>query len=78
MSVFRRLTKKAAATAAVVDPSVHAHVVDSTFSTALCRFVLACSCGARFDTNYIDEALEWHELHVSLAPLNDQLAAAER
>jgi hypothetical protein len=48
------------------------------FSSSLCRFVLDCTCGAAFDTNYIDEALEWRELHLTLAPLEDQLAAAER
>jgi hypothetical protein len=53
-------------------------VVTSDFSSSLCRFVLDCTCGAAFDTNYIDEALEWRELHLTLAPLEDQLAAAER
>jgi hypothetical protein len=76
--MFRRLSKRATAPVAVCARATDAHVVDSTFSTALCRFVLECTCGARFDTNHIDEALEWHELHVSLAPLHDQLAAAER
>ena len=35
-----------------------AHEMTSDFSTATCRFVLDCSCGAHFDTPYIDEALE--------------------
>jgi hypothetical protein len=52
------------------------HVVTSEFSTATCRFTLCCTCGAAFDTNHIDEALEWHELHMTLAPLVDQLDAA--
>ena len=51
-----------------------AHVVTSGFSNALCRFVLECTCGAHFDTPYIDEALEYRELHEQLAPLADQLA----
>jgi hypothetical protein len=72
------LTKKT--TAATVDHGDvgGAHVVTSDFSSSLCRFVLDCTCGAAFDTNYIDEALEWRELHLTLAPLEDQLAAAER
>ena len=50
------------------------HVMESEFSVGLCRFVLTCSCGAQFDTPYIDEALELRELHETLAPLADQLA----
>ena len=50
-----------------------AHQVQSDFRHALCRFTLDCTCGAHFDTPYIDEALEWHELHERLAPLSDQL-----
>jgi hypothetical protein len=72
------LTKKATA---VTEDHGHvggAHVVTSEFSSSLCRFVLDCTCGAVFDTNYIDEALEWRELHLTLAPLEDQFAAAER
>jgi hypothetical protein len=76
--VFRRLSRRPTAPDAAHERMPASHVVNSEFSTALCRFVLECSCGARFDTNYIDEALEWHELHVALAPLQDQLAAAER
>jgi hypothetical protein len=58
-------------------PPMHerSHVVTSGFSNALCRFVLECSCGAHFDTPYIDEALEYRELHEHLAPLADQLAS---
>ena len=75
--MFRRIGKKSRA--AVLPCRVDAaHVVTSDFSTSLCRFVLECSCGALFDTNYIDEALEWRELHLTLAPLEDQLAAADR
>ncbi|HAN70667.1 MAG TPA: hypothetical protein DCQ36_03635 [Actinobacteria bacterium] len=58
-----------------LQPPLHesAHQVSSTFSYGLCRFVLDCTCGARFDTPYIDEALEYRELHERLAPLSDQL-----
>lgn len=51
----------------------NAHEMTSDFSTATCRFVLDCSCGAHFDTPYIDEALEIRELHELLAPMSDQL-----
>ena len=56
-------------------PPLHdsAHTITSSFSYALCRFVLDCTCGYRFDTPYIDEALEYHELHQTLAPLADRL-----
>jgi hypothetical protein len=54
------------------------HVIASDFSTATCRFELACTCGSTFDTNYIDEALEWHELHATLAPLADELDVTVR
>ena len=50
-----------------------AHVITSDFATGLCRFTLSCTCGAQWDTPYIDEALEWRELHQRLAPLADQL-----
>jgi hypothetical protein len=72
------LTKKTTAATADYGDVGGAHVVTSDFSSSLCRFVLDCTCGAAFDTNYIDEALEWRELHLTLAPLEDQLAAAER
>lgn len=52
-----------------------AHQIESDFRTAICRFVLECSCGAHHDTPFIDEALEWRELHARLAPLADQLPA---
>jgi hypothetical protein len=57
-------------------PPAHdvAHVITSGFSTSLCRFVLDCSCGDHFDTPFIDEALEYRELHEILAPLADQMA----
>ena len=60
----------------VAEPSANdsAHQMTSDFSVGLCRFVLTCTCGAHFDTPYIDEALELRELHLSLAPLTDQLA----
>lgn len=51
------------------------HVVESDFSFEICRFVLSCSCGDAHETRYIDEALEWRELHMSLAPLADRLVA---
>ena len=49
------------------------HRMTSDFSVDLCRFTLDCSCGAHFDTPFIDEALEIRELHQTLAPLADQL-----
>jgi hypothetical protein len=74
--MFRRLARSSeVAHRTAQDARTPAHVVTSDFSTATCRFVLECTCGARFDTNYIDEALEWHELHRELAPLADQLGA---
>lgn len=51
-----------------------AHAVESGFDVSRCRFVLDCTCGDHFDTPYIDEALEYRELHAQLAPLADQLA----
>jgi len=54
----------------------HEHRTESTFRYASCRFVLTCSCGAGHDTPYIDEALEWQELHRRLAPLADAMAAS--
>ncbi len=58
-------------------PPLHdtAHRVTSSFTVGLCRFELECTCGARFDTPYIDEALEYHELHERLGPLADRLSA---
>jgi hypothetical protein len=50
-----------------------AHVMTSGFDTSICRFVLECTCGDHFDTRYIDEALEYRELHTTLAPLADAL-----
>jgi hypothetical protein len=73
--MFRAFTRGRAAHEAAA-PVPGAHSVTSDFSTATCRFTLCCTCGAAFDTNYIDEALEWHELHMTLAPLADQLDAA--
>lgn len=60
-----------------MQPSVTAqpsHTVSSDFVMAKCRFMVACTCGAAIETRYIDEALEWRELHERLAPLADQLA----
>jgi hypothetical protein len=60
-----------------LDPPLHenAHQISSGFSYAQCRFTLECTCGAHFDTPYIDEALEYREMHERLAPLADQLTA---
>lgn len=58
----------------VTDTVDSGHHVTSDFAPSLCRFVLTCSCGDHFDTRYIDEALEYRELHERLAPLTDQLA----
>ena len=49
------------------------HRVEADFSYARCRFVLNCTCGAHHETNFIDEALEWREMHERLAPLADLL-----
>ena len=76
--MFRRLSRSAETSpSSARGTSTPSHVVSSEFSTATCRFVLECTCGARFDTNYIDAALEWHELHRELAPLADQLGASD-
>lgn len=74
--MFRRLTRRAAVDGCVAHEAARpSHVVTSEFSTSICRFVLECTCGVTFDTNYIDEALEWREMHQAMAPLNDQLAS---
>ena len=52
------------------------HRVTSSFSYEKCRFVLECRCGAEFDTPYIDEALEYGEMHQTLATLADQMDGA--
>ena len=49
------------------------HVIDTDFCTGKCRFVLECTCGSSHETRYIDEALEWVEMHRELAELADQL-----
>ena len=49
------------------------HVIETDFCTGKCRFVLECTCGATHETRYIDEALEWVEMHKELAELADQL-----
>jgi hypothetical protein len=51
------------------------HRVESTFEYSTCHFVLTCTCGTRYETNHIDEALEWSEMHKAMAPLADQLSA---
>ena len=70
---FRRDRRSTPGTTAVQQRPA-AHRLESSFSYELCRFVLECSCGARFDTPYIDEALEMRELHELLAPMSDDLA----
>lgn len=57
----------------VVEKPVAAHQIESDFLAAICRFTLDCSCGAHHETPYIDEALEWREMHARLAPIADQL-----
>ena len=49
------------------------HVIETDFCTGKCRFVLECTCGATHETRYIDEALEWVEMHKEFAALADQL-----
>jgi hypothetical protein len=66
-----RHERNAVATVDSIPESLH-HMT-SEFNVGLCRFVLTCACGARFDTPYIDEALELRELHETMAPLADQL-----
>ena len=59
----------------VVDKPAPAHHIESDFRAAICRFTLDCSCGAHHETPFIDEALEWREMHTLLASLADQLPA---
>jgi hypothetical protein len=49
------------------------HEITSDYLMATCRFVVSCTCGASLETRYIDEALEWRQLHQELGPLVDQL-----
>ena len=60
---------------AVAEKSMPAHQIESDFRAAICRFTLDCSCGVHHETPYIDEALEWREMHSRLAPIADQLPA---
>lgn len=53
--------------------AVPAHALESAYLAERCRFEVRCTCGAVHDTPYIDEALEWRELHLRLAPLADRL-----
>ena len=69
----RTRTRAPRVLADLVTPKPSAHMVESGYGAGRCRFTLDCSCGAHFDTPYIDEALEWRELHETLAPLSDQL-----
>lgn len=50
------------------------HEITSDYLMATCRFTVSCTCGASIDTRYIDEALEWRQLHQELGPLVDQLS----
>ena len=77
-TVFGRISRTGTARNQAPRRPEPTHVVESEFSTSLCRFVLECTCGEHFDTNYIDEALEWRELHLLMAPLADELAGLER
>lgn len=73
MNIFKR---SAVTTAPTPSSAIQlGHRVDSTFDYSTCHFVLTCSCDARFETNHIDEALEWSEMHKAMAPLADQLGA---
>ena len=50
------------------------HDIETNYLAGKCRFALQCRCGATHETRYIDEALEWVEMHKELAELADQLA----
>ncbi len=60
-------------TARIIDQP--AHQTESTFVMGKCRFLVQCTCGSSIETRYIGEALEWQDLHTTLAPLSDQLTA---
>jgi hypothetical protein len=68
---FLHRNRGVAPTQVVVDP--RAHAVTSDYRAGICRFTLSCTCGVAYDTPYIDEALDWRELHERLAPLTDQM-----
>jgi len=72
MNLRIRRRQPAASVAIIERP---AHEMTSEFDTSVCRFVLDCTCGARYDTRYIDEALELREMHLAMAPLIDELEA---
>jgi hypothetical protein len=71
----RAQTLEPAASTALMWRRPKNHQIESAFATSMCRFTLDCSCGIHFDTPYIDEALEWRELHETLAPLADKMPA---
>jgi hypothetical protein len=73
MHIFKR--NAATAVAAPSSSRELGHRVESTFDYSTCHFVLTCTCATRFETNHIDEALEWSEMHKAMAPLTDQLSA---
>jgi hypothetical protein len=60
---------------AAIERPVSAHEIESDFRRAICRFVIDCSCGAHHETPFIDEALEWREMHSRLAPLTDRMTS---
>jgi hypothetical protein len=70
MNLRIRRRRHEAATTVIDAPT---HQMTSVFDDSVCRFVLACTCGAHYDTRYIDEALELRELHLAMAPLIDEL-----
>lgn len=72
---IRFLTRRRSPAAQAQPVPQSAHQIESGFDASTCRFRLHCTCGTEFDTRYIDEALEWRELHKTLAPLTDQLSA---
>jgi hypothetical protein len=71
MHIFKR--HNTTTTAAPSSSRELGHRVESTFEYSTCHFVLICTCGTRYETNHIDEALEWSEMHKAMASLADQL-----
>ena len=45
------------------------------FDYSTCHFVLTCTCGTTYETNHIDEALEWSEEHREMYSLRDRVSA---
>ncbi len=69
------LFKRPAAAAAPSRAPKFGHQVDSTFDYSSCHFVLTCTCGTTYETNHIDEALEWSEEHREMYSLRDRVSA---